>query len=90
MRIFTANIFMTKDDIEEEEQRLTEKTGEKCVIVPHYVQEKDAQVLYVCDRTACLQCHPETCSHTSDVRHAKNFFIIGGDRYMERNKKCGT
>lgn len=41
---------------------------------------------YECDRLACMNCHPETCSHTTDIRHAKNFALLGDDRYMEQKK----
>lgn len=43
-------------------------------------------VAYECDRLACDNCHPETCSHTTDIRHAKNFVLVGDDRYMEEKK----
>lgn len=37
-------------------------------------EKESAVVLYLCDRRACDGgCLNEDCSHTSDIRHAKNF-----------------
>lgn len=35
-------------------------------------------VIYACDRRACHCGCNSACSHTSDIRHAKNFKMIGG------------
>ena len=36
----------------------------------------DPAINYICDRRACTECHPE-CSHTTDIRHAQNFELVG-------------
>lgn len=34
-------------------------------------------VLFLCDRKACGEvCPNEACTHTGDIRHAKNFDVI--------------
>ncbi len=42
------------------------------------------KVRFVCDRRACERCTPlkPGCRHTSDVRHAKNFELMG-DTFKE-------
>lgn len=34
----------------------------------------ELQVLYICDRIKCENCH-ENCKHTTDIEHAKNFKV---------------
>lgn len=35
-----------------------------------------SDVLYLCDRRACSdKCSYPVCSHTTDIRHAKNFVL---------------
>ena len=36
----------------------------------------DNRPQFLCDRRKCKSCDP-SCSHTSDVSHAKNFRLIG-------------
>lgn len=86
MRVFTAEIFMTREEIKEEEKKLYEKFNEPCVVLPPFLKPNAQNIAYECDRLACLHCHPETCSHTTDIRHAKNFILLGDDRYMEEKK----
>lgn len=86
MRVFTANIFMSEEEILQEEKALFEKFGEPCVVLSPYVKPHNDHIAYLCDRMACDNCHPETCSHTTDIRHAKNFVLVGDDRYMEEKK----
>ena len=48
-----------------------------------------ADILYVCDRTKCPECHDE-CEHTTDISHAVNFWhSTYGDKecYIEINKE---
>ena len=34
-------------------------------------------ILFLCDRKACGEhCPSQDCSHTSDIRHAKNFDFV--------------
>lgn len=43
-------------------------------------------VLYLCDRRACKSCNSIAggdCKHTTDIRHAKNFELIG-DLFWEK------
>lgn len=50
--------------------------------------EKDADVLYVCDKKRCTDCHPQFCNHTHDISHAKNFSKLGStDNYIEIEKE---
>ncbi|MCI7301001.1 MAG: hypothetical protein SOR93_14180 [Clostridiales Family XIII bacterium] len=44
-------------------------------------ENSDISIKYICDRRACLKCTRESiesCKHTSDIRHAKNFKVIDG------------
>ena len=55
--------------------------GERCDCRNH----KDAIIHFVCDRRKCHSCHPE-CSHTTDIKHAKNFTVSGvDDLYFEED-----
>ena len=38
MRVFTAEIFMKKDEIRDEEKTLAKKFGEPCVVLPPYIK----------------------------------------------------
>jgi len=53
------------------------------------VENKD--VLYLCDRRACKKCNStrdgETCRHTSDISHAKNFEVGPYEGYWEKESK---
>lgn len=42
-----------------------------------YKQKEDGNVLYLCDRRACDECH-EYCNYTNDIKHAVNFKNIEG------------
>lgn len=42
-------------------------------------KEEEPEVLYLCDRRACLECHEmNCCAHTHDVTHAENFRVESG------------
>lgn len=49
------------------------------------------EILYLCDGEACDEPCCTPCQHTSDIRHAKNFGIVGPEYganepiYFERN-----
>ena len=49
------------------------------------------EILYLCDGEACNALCCAMCQHTSDIRHAKNFGIVGPEYganepiYFERN-----
>ena len=46
--------------------------------------DKDNKILYLCDRKQCDCCHEgHTCSHTTDIEHAKNFKKVYEGLYME-------
>lgn len=45
-------------------------------------------IYYLCDRRACEKCNPD-CTHTSDIRHAKNFRVVG-DAIFELNPPAFT
>ena len=59
---------------------------EKCVewLIDTYnvVRKHHPQVLYECDKRACVNCKRGECHHTADVRHAKNFELFG-DAFVE-------
>lgn len=38
---------------------------------------EDGTIVYECDRRACRCGCNQVCGHTSDIRHAKNFKMIG-------------
>ena len=38
-----------------------------------------ADVLYLCDRLKCDKCY-SSCKYTSDIKHAVNFNLVGGDK----------
>lgn len=40
------------------------------------VDSGDNRTQFLCDRRKCEVCNP-SCSHTSDISHAKNFRLIG-------------
>lgn len=50
-------------------------------------EEASPAVMYICDGKACEKCGAalgdSECTHTSDVRHAKNFVATGKNSYME-------
>lgn len=41
------------------------------------------EIHYICDKRACGFCPNDLCNHTSDIRHAKNFELLG-DLYFEK------
>lgn len=43
----------------------------------------DVKVAYICDRFACKDCSYPTCSHTTNIVHAKNFKALGCDNNIE-------
>lgn len=47
-------------------------------------EKNESRIFYQCDHRACDSCagYAEgNCDHTSDIRHAKNFEMIGKDFY---------
>lgn len=40
------------------------------------------KVVYECDRRDCEQCNNSDCNHTKNIRHAKNFQLVG-DIFVE-------
>ena len=40
------------------------------------VDPAGTRMQFLCDRRKCKVCYP-SCSHTSDISHAKNFRLIG-------------
>lgn len=45
----------------------------------------EIQVLYICDREKCEDCF-NSCNHTTDISHAKNF-KLEGNFYVEDDGK---
>lgn len=43
-------------------------------------------IAYICDRKKCGKKCSKWCSHTSDIKHAKNFNDKGGGFYEEVEK----
>ncbi len=84
MRVFKSEIFATREEMREEEQELTKKFGERCVIIPLSLTPTQQNIAYVCDGYACDVCHPEYCHHTADIRHAENFQELADGRYIEK------
>ncbi len=48
---------------------------------------KLAMVAYLCDGKACKACYNPDCHHTFDIRHARNFELVGNNKYAERVSK---
>lgn len=48
--------------------------------------DRGQDVFYLCDGTACNGgCSISGCTHTTDVRHAKNFkYIFDGEYFLEK------
>jgi hypothetical protein len=46
-------------------------------------EEDPIQVAYVCDCRACKDCDNPDCHHTFDIRHARNFELVGENCYSE-------
>ena len=42
---------------------------------------EDFDVLYICDRKACENCHEE-CMHTSDIEHAIHRYDLHGRTFQ--------
>lgn len=45
-------------------------------------------IYYLCDRRACEKCNSD-CTHTSEIRHAKNFRVVD-DAIFELNPPAFT
>lgn len=45
------------------------------------VEAEERRIFFVCDHRACDSCDSKTsgCTHTPDVRHARNFRLLGKD-----------
>ena len=52
-------------------------------------RDNNVVVLFLCDRKKCGTCHPETCKHTTDIRHAVNFAEAEG-YWLERGNDDKT
>ena len=51
-------------------------------VVEGGAEKAEAEIFYQCDRRACDVCErveDNPCRHTTDIRHAKNFILIGRD-----------
>ena len=44
---------------------------------------KNLKIAYLCDGTACKNCSGD-CTHTADIRHAKNFKEVAPGKFMEK------
>lgn len=86
MKTFRLEIFSTKEEIREMEQELSRKYGERCVVLPAYMNPKEQNVAYLCDGYACPVCHSEYCHHTTDISHAKNFVELADGRFLEKHE----
>lgn len=48
---------------------------------------RNKKILYLCDRTQCDCCYEGySCSHTTDIKHAKNFKEVYEGLYMENER----
>lgn len=86
MRTFRAEIFTTKEELDEMGKELSERYGEPCVVLPTCIKPEEQKIDYLCDGYACEKCHPEYCRHTTDISHAKNFVELADGRWMEVEK----
>lgn len=41
----------------------------------------DFDILYLCDRKACENCHEE-CRHTPDIKHAVHRYTLNGRKFQ--------
>lgn len=43
------------------------------------------EVAYLCDKKVCKECNKiaSDCMHTTDIKHAINFYDLGADRFIE-------
>ena len=48
-------------------------------------EAKNTKVMYLCDCGACGGDCGRMCEHTTDIRHARNFVLIG-DMYWEKRQ----
>lgn len=83
MRTFRAEIFATKEELDEMGKELSERYGEPCVVLPICIKPEEQKIAYLCDGYACEECHPEYCHHTTDISHAKDFVELADGRFME-------
>lgn len=42
-----------------------------------FKEKSKPNILYICDHRACASCSNSECNHTSDIRHAMNFELLG-------------
>ena len=62
-------------------QRFIKRLGKLCKKYGYTLGEtkradntpQNAVAFYLCDGTACANCCPDVCKHTSNIAHAKNF-----------------
>lgn len=48
---------------------------------------RNERILYLCDRTRCDCCYEGySCSHTTDIKHAKNFKEVYESLYVENER----
>lgn len=69
-----------RDDLRQRIEELIDKYAEKAADEPEVcvaLKQDAPDVLYICDRRKCTDCHEE-CRHTKDWRHAKHFEIECG------------
>lgn len=86
---FQLDTYARTEDIERIQARLTEATGERCVVIPNGLRLVSDPMFYLCDRKACAHCHPE-CRHTTDIKHAINFEVVPSGHYWEVGAHDGT
>lgn len=51
------------------------------------IKDADKKILYLCDGGGCSACcggNNEFCKHTTDIKHAKNFYYDGHNGYWEQ------
>lgn len=51
------------------------------------VDENTLHPLYICDRRKCNSCNPK-CTHTDDLRHAKNFAVASEGNIIIEKERC--
>lgn len=87
MRYFKAGIFMSPDELDDLSRELTERSGEKTAVLPVFIDQIEEKVFYLCDGYACEGPCPDFCKHTSDIRHARNFFQKHDGTWWELKEK---
>ena len=87
MKVFRSQLLLTDAELEALSEQYTEKTGEKTVVIPTYLVPENEKTFFLCDGYACEGPCPDFCKHTSDVRHARNFFQKHDGTWWELNEE---